>query len=95
MTTQESKGSLTASELIDACIAGYNDWRGEMLSQLRTLIGEADPDLTEEWKWNTPVWTHNGMVCAISAFKDHVKINFFQGAQLPDPHKLLNAGMDS
>jgi hypothetical protein len=62
---------------------------------LRELIHEADPDLTEEWKWNTAVWTHNGNVCAVGAFKDHIKLNFFKGASLPDPYGLFNSGLDA
>lgn len=83
------------SELIDKQISDLLDWRGQMFARLRELILEADPDLTEEWKWNTAVWTHNGMVCAVSAFKDHVKINFFKGASLPDPHGLFNSGLEA
>ena len=83
------------SELIDQQIADLPDWRGQMFARLRKIIHEADPDLTEEWKWNTGVWTYNGLVCAVSAFKDHVKINFFKGASLPDPHDLFNSGLDA
>jgi hypothetical protein len=83
------------SDKIDKQINSYPDWRGDMLKKLRQLIHEAEPDIQEDWKWDVPVFTKNGMVCAISAFKDHVKINFFKGAQLKDPHKLINAGLDS
>ena len=83
------------SELIDKQIAELADWRGDMFADLRTLIHEADPDITEEWKWSTGVWTHNGMVCSVGAFGDHLKINFFQGAALADPQKLFNAGLDA
>ena len=86
---------MTPSQLIDKQIADLHDWRGEKLAQLRAAIHKADPEITEEWKWDTGVWTHNGMVCAASAFKDHVKINFFKGSSLKDPHKLINAGLDS
>jgi hypothetical protein len=86
---------MNASQLIDKQIAGFPDWRGKMLTQLRKLIHEVDRDIVEEWKWDTAVFTHNGLVCAISAFKDHVKINFFKGAQLSDTHKLLNGGLES
>ncbi|AIE84753.1 hypothetical protein OP10G_1385 [Fimbriimonas ginsengisoli Gsoil 348] len=55
------------------------DWRGERIARIRELIKEVAPGVTEEWKWNTPVWSRNGMVCAAGAFKDHVKINFFKG----------------
>ena len=86
---------MNPSELIDKQIADLPGWRGQMLARLRELIHEADPDLTEEWKWNTAVWTHNGTVCALSAFKDHVKINFFKGASLADPDGLFNSGLDA
>jgi hypothetical protein len=86
---------MNPSDLIDKQIAGTPGWRGELLAKLRKVISEADPGLKEEWKWGTAVWTHNGLVCAIGAFKDHVKINFFKGAVLKDPHKIINAGFDS
>lgn len=86
---------MNASELIDKQIAELADWRGQLFVRLRNLIHEADPDITEEWKWGTGVWTHNGMVCAVAAFKDHLKVNFFQGALLIDPNKLFNAGLDA
>ena len=59
------------------------------------MVLEADPGVTEEWKWNTPVWSHDGLVCAAAAFKDHLKLNFFQGAALKDPDGLFNAGSDA
>lgn len=83
------------SKLIDKQIADLADWRGKMLARLRKLVREADPDLKEEWKWNTAVRTHDGLVCAAGAFKDHIKINFFKGASLEDPHKLFNAGLEA
>ena len=86
---------MTPSELIDKQIAEMGDWRGAVAARLRRLIQEVDPDITEEWKWETAVWSHKGMVCAIGAFKDHLKVNFFSGAALQDPHKLFNAGLDA
>lgn len=86
---------MNASELIDKQIASFPDWRGKIMAKLRKLIHEADPNIAEEWKWDVGVYTHNGMVCAVSAFKDHVKINFFKGVLLKDPHKLINAGLES
>lgn len=83
------------TSLIDRHIVKFPDWRGKVMTNLRAIIHQADPDIVEEWKWDTPVFTHNGMVCAIGAFKDHVKINFFKGAKLKDPHKLINSGLDS
>jgi hypothetical protein len=90
-----SKGDKTASQNIDAMIKELDDWRGTMLSRLRKLINEAAPDITEEWKWGTPVWSQKGNVVAVGAFKDHVKLNFFKGASLKDPGGLFNAGMDA
>ncbi len=86
---------MTASNQIDLQIKSFPDWRGKMMARLRHIISETDPEICEEWKWDTGVWTHCGMVCAVSAFKDHVKINFFQGASLQDPLKLFNSGLDS
>ena len=83
------------TELIDQLIADLPDWRGQMFAHLRKLIHEADPQLTEEWKWGTAVWTYNGLVCAVGAFKDHLKINFFKGSSLPDPRGLFNSGLDA
>ena len=86
---------MNPTERIDKQIAELTDWRGPMFVQLRKLIHEADPDLTEEWKWNSAVWSHHGLVCALGVFKKVVKMNFFQGASLEDPHKLFNAGLDA
>jgi hypothetical protein len=86
---------MNASELIDRQIEELADWRGKLFASLRTLIHEADPSVTEEWKWSTGVWTHNGMVCSVGAFADHLKINFFRGAALADPDGLFNAGLDA
>src|SRR5262245_29258087 len=86
---------MSASKLIDDYIAGVADWRGKALARIRRLILDAAPGITEEWKWNTPIWSHNGNVVAVGAFKDHVKINFFKGASLDDPHGLFNAGLDA
>jgi len=72
--------NMTASERIANHIRELGDWRGEILAKLRNLIREASPELVEDWKWNTPVWSYNGDVVAIGAFQDHVKINFFKGA---------------
>jgi len=85
----------TASEQIDQQIAGLADWRGNLLARLRKLIQEADSKITEEWKWDTAGWSHDGMVCSAAAFKDHLKLNFFKGASLKDPQHLFNAGLDA
>jgi len=85
----------TPSEQIDNQIANLPDWRGQRMAELRKIINEANPNLKEDWKWDTPVWTANGNVLALGAFKDHLKINFFKGASLPDPKGLFNAGLDA
>jgi hypothetical protein len=84
-----------SSRLISDYIAGLGDWRGAMLARLRKIILQASPGLTEEWKWGTPVWSQDGLVCAASAFQNHVKVNFFKGASLKDPKHLFNAGLDA
>jgi hypothetical protein len=86
---------MNPSEQIDAQIKELNDWRGERYSRIRQLIHDVDPDIKEEWKWGTAVFSHNGMVCAIGAFKEHLKINFFKGASLADPARLFNAGLEA
>ena len=85
----------TPSQRITNQIAELADWRGKMLARLRKLILEAAPDITEEWKWGTAVWSHKGNVVAVGAFKDHLKINFFKGASLKDAHGLFNAGLEA
>ena len=84
-----------ASKLIDKQIADLPDWRGELIAMLRKVIREADPKITEEWKWGTAVWSHDGLVVAVGAFKGKVKMNFFEGASIPDPGKLFNSGLDA
>ena len=84
-----------ASEQIDKKIASLTDWRGGEMARLRRIVREADPRLKEEWKWGTPVWTLNGLVLAVGAFKDHLKVNFFKGRLLKDSNGLFNAGMDA
>ena len=95
MKKTDSKAAMTASQHIDNYIKELTDWRGKMLTRLRKLILEAAPDLTEEWKWDTPVWAYKGNVVAGGVFKDHVKLNFFKGASLQDPKGLFNAGLDA
>src|SRR5215211_5997906 len=86
---------MDASQLIDNRIAELADWRGKTLARIRKLVLEAVPDLVEEWKWDTPVWSNNGNVVAAGAFKDYLKINFFEGALLDDPAHLFNAGFEA
>ena len=94
-TTKNKKADLTASEHIDKAIKDLPDWRGELIARVRRLIQDAVPEITEEWKWDTPVWSFKGNVVAAGAFKDHVKLNFFKGASLDDPKGLFNAGLDA
>ena len=95
MKKAESTENANAAQLITDYITELADWRGKLLARLRKLILEAAPGFTEEWKWGTPVWSLKGNVAAVGAFKDHLKINFFKGASLPDPHGLFNAGLDA
>jgi hypothetical protein len=84
-----------ASARIDDHLAGLPDWQRELAGRLRALIHDAEPAITEEWKWGSPVFSHRGQVCAIGVFKDHVKVNFFKGASLADPRGLFNAGLEA
>ena len=85
----------TASRLIDQRIRDLGGWRGETLARMRTLILEADPGMTEEWKWmGTPVWSHNGNVCTGEAYTKVVKLTFARGASLADPSRLFNASLE-
>ena len=83
------------SALMDARIKELGDWRGEMLSRLRALIKEADPDVAEEWKWRgTPVWSHHGLICTGETYKNVVKMTFAKGASLEDPAGLFNSSLE-
>ncbi len=84
----------SASELIDAKIEALGDWRGEMLARLRALIKAADPEVVEEWKWATPVWSHDGMICTGETYKKAVKMTFAKGASLTDPSGLFNSSLE-
>jgi hypothetical protein len=95
MKNANPKDGVSPSELITNQIEELADWRGALLAQLRKLILDAAPDLTEEWKWGAAVWVHKGNVVSAGAFKDHVKLNFFKGAALDDPSGLFNAGFEA
>ena len=82
------------SRLIDARIKELDDWRGKTLSRVRALIRQADPDVVEEWKWNVPVWSHDGLICTGEAYKSVVKLTFASGAALADPSRLFNASLE-
>jgi hypothetical protein len=95
MKKSRSKRAESPSELIDARIEDLGDWRGEMLSRIRALIKEADPDILDEWKWmGTPVWSHNGIVCTGETYKKVVKMTFAKGTSLKDPSRLFNSSLD-
>lgn len=87
--------ALTPSKEIDKFINDLTDWRGKWIKQFRALILKTAPEVAEDWKWGVPVWTCKGNVIASGVFKDHVKLNFFKGASLPDPKKLFNAGLEA
>ena len=83
------------SELIDGRIRELGDWRGELLSRLRTLIKQTDPEVLEEWKWRgTPVWSHDGIICTGETYKSVVKMTFAKGASLEDPSGLFNSSLE-
>ncbi len=85
----------TPSELIDGCIAALADWRGETLARCRALILEADPEITEDWKWRgVPVWYRDGMICTGETYKAVVKLTFAKGAALPDSAGLFNSSLE-
>ena len=102
MKKSPSKKAESPSELIDARIADLGDWRGEMLSRLRALIKQADPEMIEERKWRkpsngmagVPVWSHNGIVCTGETYKNAVKMTFARGADLKDPSGLFNSSLE-
>ena len=93
--TGGSQKSKSASQLIDARIKELGDWRGKMLSRLRTLVQEADPEVVEEWKWRgVPVWSHDGLICTGETYKNVVKMTFAKGAALNDPSGLFNSSLE-
>jgi len=82
------------SRMIDARIEELGDWRGEMLSKLRALIKQADPEVVEEWKWSVPVWSHGGIICTGETYKKAVKLTFAKGASLEDPAGIFNSSLE-
>ena len=82
------------AHLIDERIKELGDWRGKMLSRLRTLVRQADPEVVEEWKWSVPVWSHHGLICTGETYKSVVKMTFAHGAALDDPSGLFNSSLD-
>src|SRR5215467_3604144 len=95
MKKSGAQSSLSPSRLIDGRIQELGDWRGTMLSRLRALVKEADPDVVEEWKWRgVPVWSHDGLICTGETYKNVVKMTFAKGAALKDPSKLFNSSLE-
>jgi hypothetical protein len=95
MEKSGSQKDKSPSQLIDGRIKELGDWRGEMLSRLRTLVKEADPEIVEEWKWRgVPTWYHDGMLCTGETYKSVVKVTFAEGAALKDPSGLFNSSLE-
>ncbi len=95
MAKDGPKGASTPAELIDARIEELDDWRGQMLAKVRTLIRQTDPDVVEEWKWRgVPVWYHDGMICTGESYKKVFKLTFAKGASLDDPAGLFNSSLE-
>ncbi len=95
MKKSGSQNSKSPSQLIDARIKELGDWRGEMLSRLRTVVKQADPEVVEEWKWRgVPVWEHDGQICTGETYKKVVKMTFAKGASLKDPSGLFNSSLE-
>jgi hypothetical protein len=94
-TGSEDTAEASASQLIDARIKELNDWRGETLARVRSLIKDADPEVVEEWKWRgVPVWSHAGILCTGETYKTVVKLTFAKGAALDDPSRLFNSSLE-
>ena len=92
---QKTSFGKSASQMIDARIRELGDWRGDMLSRLRSLIKQADPEAVETWKWRgVPVWEHDGILCTGETYKAVVKMTFAKGASLPDPAGLFNSSLE-
>ena len=95
MKKSSPKKSVAPAQLIDARIEELDDWRGKMLSRVRALIKQADPEVVEEWKWRgVPVWSHDGLICTGETYKTVVKVTFAKGASLKDPSGLFNSSLD-
>ena len=94
MSSRELPTGKAASKLIDQRIRDLAGWHGETLSRMRTLILEADPGMTEEWKWENPVWSHHGIICTGETYKKVVKLTFAKGASVPDPSGLFNSSLE-
>jgi len=94
MSKSGPEKEVSASRMIDERIEELGDWRGKLLSRLRALIRQADPDVVEEWKWAVPVWSHDGLICTGETYKKVVKMTFARGAALDDPAGLFNSSLE-
>jgi hypothetical protein len=101
MKKSRSKGAESSSKPVDKGTDHRGDWRGDLLSRLRALIMEADPEMTEERKWRkasnpagVPTWSHDGLVCTGEKYRNVVKMTFARGASLADPSGLFNSSLD-
>jgi len=94
MKKRTTTGSDPASRRIDSRIEELGDWRGEMLARVRALIRQADPGVIEEWKWDVPVWSHDGILCTGEAYQQVVKLTFARGASVTDPTHLFNSSLE-
>jgi hypothetical protein len=93
--SNDAKGGASPSRHIDARIKELGDWRGEMLTRIRSIIKQAVPDVVEEWKWRgVPVWEHDGIICTGETYKAVVKMTFAKGAALDDPSGLFNSSLE-
>jgi len=95
MKKADTSASKSPSQLITERIAELGDWRGETLARVRKLIKDADPRITEEWKWRgVPVWSDNGIVCTGESYNALVKLTFLKGASIKDPAGILNSSLE-
>jgi hypothetical protein len=95
MSKSDPQNSKSPSQLIDERIEELDDWRGDLLSRLRSLVKDADPEIVEEWKWRgVPTWYHDGIVCTGETYKNYVKMTFAKGAALPDSSGLFNSSLE-
>lgn len=94
VTKGAAKGDIAPSRKIDERIEELGGWRGKALARVRALIKQADPKVVEEWKWNVPVWSHDGIICTGEAYKSAVKLTFAKGASVDDPSRLFNSSLE-
>jgi hypothetical protein len=92
--SKTATAAMSASQAIDARINELGDWRGKMLARLRVLITASDPKVVEEWKWNVPVWSRDGIICTGESYKAAIKLTFAKGASVDDPRGLFNSSLD-